>query len=171
MVTDFDIAGSAARYLVAQGARVVFLGRDQAKLDLARTDCAGLPGEAATFSVDVLDRPGLERVRDEVVARFGRIDALINAAGGNVTFANALNLGTGTLGGSGTITAPSVTAGGIVAPGNSPGALTLTGDLTLLATATSRFEIGGLTAGTQYDTLNVSGTAALNGTLELKFVN
>ena len=77
------LAGSAARYLVAQGARVVFLGRDQAKLDLARADCAGLPGEAATFSVDVLDRPGLERVRDEVVARFGRIDALINAAGGN----------------------------------------------------------------------------------------
>lgn len=77
------LAGSAARYLVAQGARVVFLGRDQTKLDLARADCAGLPGEAATFSVDVLDRPGLERVRDEVVARFGRIDALINAAGGN----------------------------------------------------------------------------------------
>ena len=95
----------------------------------------------------------------------------INTAGGNVTFANALDLGTGTLGGSGTITAPSVTAGGIVAPGNSPGALTITGDLTLLATATSRFEIGGLNAGTQYDTLNVSGTTTLNGTLELKFVN
>jgi hypothetical protein len=95
----------------------------------------------------------------------------ITTAGGNVTFANALDLGTGTLGGSGTITAPSVTAGGIVAPGNSPGALTITGDLTLLATATSKFEIGGLTAGTQYDTLNVSGTATLNGTLELRFVN
>ena len=95
----------------------------------------------------------------------------INTAGGNVTFANALDLSTGTLGGSGTITAPSVTAGGIIAPGNSPGALTITGDLTLLATATSRFEIGGVVAGTQYDTINVSGIAALNGTLELKFVN
>ncbi len=77
------LAGSAARYLVAQGARVVFLGRDQTKLDAARADCAGLPGEAATYSVDVLDRTGLENVRAEVVARFGRIDALINAAGGN----------------------------------------------------------------------------------------
>ncbi len=77
------LAGSAARYLVAQGARVVFLGRDQAKLDAARADCAGLSGEAAAYSVDVLDRAGLENVRAEVVARFGRIDALINAAGGN----------------------------------------------------------------------------------------
>ncbi len=77
------LAGSAARYLVAQGARVVFLGRDQTKLDTARADCVGLPGEAAAFSVDVLDRTGLENVRAEVVARFGRIDALINAAGGN----------------------------------------------------------------------------------------
>ncbi|MBC7369778.1 MAG: SDR family oxidoreductase [Undibacterium sp.] len=77
------LAGSAARYLVAQGARVVFLGRDQTKLALALADPAGPPGEAAAYSVDVLDRPGLERVRAEVVARFGRIDALINAAGGN----------------------------------------------------------------------------------------
>lgn len=77
------LAGSAARYLVAQGARVVFLGRDQTKLDAARADCVGLPGEAAAYSVDVLDRTGLENVRAEVVTRFGRIDALINAAGGN----------------------------------------------------------------------------------------
>lgn len=77
------LAGSAARYLVAQGARVVFLGRDEAKLQQAVADTRGGPGEAATFACDVLDRPGLERAREGVLARFGRIDALINAAGGN----------------------------------------------------------------------------------------
>ena len=77
------LAGSAARYLAAQGARVVFLGRDQAKLDRALADTRGLPGESAGFSCDVLDRPGLERVRDTIVARFGGVDALVNAAGGN----------------------------------------------------------------------------------------
>lgn len=77
------LAGSAARYFSAQGAHVVFLGRDEAKLKQALADTAGGPGESAVFSCDVLDRPGLERVRDAVVARFGRIDALINAAGGN----------------------------------------------------------------------------------------
>ncbi len=77
------LAGSAARYLAEQGARVVFLGRDQAKLDRALADTGGLSGETAAFSCDVLDRQGLERVRDAIVARFGRIDALVNAAGGN----------------------------------------------------------------------------------------
>jgi len=77
------LAGSAARYLAGQGARVVFLGRDQAKLDQAKSDTRGLPGETLGFSCDVQDREGLERVREEIVAKFGRIDALINAAGGN----------------------------------------------------------------------------------------
>jgi NAD(P)-dependent dehydrogenase (short-subunit alcohol dehydrogenase family) len=77
------LAGSAARYLAAQGARIVFLGRDQKKLDRALAETRGLPGETVGFSCDVLDVAGLERVRDDVLARFGRIDALINAAGGN----------------------------------------------------------------------------------------
>jgi NAD(P)-dependent dehydrogenase (short-subunit alcohol dehydrogenase family) len=77
------LAGSVARYLAEQGARVVFLGRDQGKLDRALADTRGLPGETVGFSCDVLDRSELERVRDAVVARFGRVDALVNAAGGN----------------------------------------------------------------------------------------
>jgi NAD(P)-dependent dehydrogenase (short-subunit alcohol dehydrogenase family) len=77
------LAGSAARYLAGQGASVVFLGRDQDKLDRALDETRGLPGKTAGFSCDVLDVPGLERVRDDVFTRFGRIDALVNAAGGN----------------------------------------------------------------------------------------
>jgi NAD(P)-dependent dehydrogenase (short-subunit alcohol dehydrogenase family) len=77
------LAGSAARYFVAQGAHVVFLGRDEAKLRQAAADTTAGPGQVATFACDVLDRPGLERTRDAVLARFGRVDVLINAAGGN----------------------------------------------------------------------------------------
>jgi len=77
------LAGSAARYFASQGARVVFLGRDRARLDQAIADTKELPGETLGFSCDVLDTAGLEQVRDDVLARFGRIDALINAAGGN----------------------------------------------------------------------------------------
>ncbi|MSU24482.1 MAG: SDR family oxidoreductase [Opitutus sp.] len=77
------LAGSAARYLAAQGARVVFLGRDQTKLNAALADTAGLAGETAAFACDVLDRPALEHTRDTILARWGRIDALVNAAGGN----------------------------------------------------------------------------------------
>lgn len=77
------LAGSAGRYLASQGAHVVFLGRDQRKLDRAIEDTRGMPGNTLGFSCDVLDQNVLERVRDEVLARFGRIDALVNAAGGN----------------------------------------------------------------------------------------
>ncbi len=77
------LAGSAARYLAAQGARVVFIGRDQAKLDLAIADVTRAGGEALGFSCDVLDRASLERTRDAILAKWGRIDVLINAAGGN----------------------------------------------------------------------------------------
>lgn len=77
------LAGSAARYLATHGAHVVFLGRDQAKIDKALADTRGLSGQTLGYSCDVLDVPALERVRDTVFARFGRIDALVNAAGGN----------------------------------------------------------------------------------------
>ncbi len=94
----------------------------------------------------------------------------LTAAGGNFSFSGGLNVGTGTLGGTGTITG-NVTAGGLVSPGNSPGQLTIAGNLTLLNTSTTLFELGGTTQGTGYDFLNVTGTAALDGTLQLKFVN
>jgi NAD(P)-dependent dehydrogenase (short-subunit alcohol dehydrogenase family) len=77
------LAGSAARYLHAQGATVVFLGRDDAKLKKALDDTSAGPGKASAISCNVLDRASLEKAKDEVLAKYGRVDALINAAGGN----------------------------------------------------------------------------------------
>jgi hypothetical protein len=91
-------------------------------------------------------------------------------AGGSFSFATALDLGTGSLGGTGTITAPSVTAGGRVAPGNSPGQLTLTGHLTLLSTSTLLIELAGPVKGTGYDFLSIGGNAALAGTLSVSIL-
>ncbi len=73
---------------------------------------------------------------------------------GNTTFDNA------DLSGSGTVTGNvTVANGGSISPGNSPGTLNVTGDLTVDASTVS-MELGGLTAGTEYDVLNVSGTLA-----------
>ena len=79
------LAGSAADYLAAQGARVVYLGRGQDKLDVALARCrAQTPGaQCLGLAADVLDRPALERARDTVLAQWGRIDGLLNGAGGN----------------------------------------------------------------------------------------
>ena len=79
------LTGSAADYLAAQGARVVYLGRTQSKLDaaLAKVRAASPDAEVLALAADVNDRAALERARDAVVAKWGRVDALLNGAGGN----------------------------------------------------------------------------------------
>ena len=80
------LAGSAADYLAAQGARVAYLGRNPAKLDAALAKCRAQTPDAQCLGLaaDVLDRAALERARDAVLGRWGRIDALLNGAGGNM---------------------------------------------------------------------------------------
>lgn len=75
----------------------------------------------------------------------------------------------GTLGGSGTVGNLTVSSGGTLSPGNSPGILTVAGDLTLNAGSLTVMEVDGYTPGTQHDQINVSGTATLDGTLQLDF--
>lgn len=80
------LAGSAADYLAAQGARVVYFGRNQEKLDAALAKCRSITPDAQCLGLiaDVLDRPALERARDTILEKWGRIDALLNGAGGNM---------------------------------------------------------------------------------------
>ena len=70
--------------LSAAGVRVAILGR---RLDRAQTVAGQLEasgGEAMPVAADVLDPAGLARARDAVTGRWGRIDILLNAAGGNL---------------------------------------------------------------------------------------
>ncbi|MCE5327976.1 MAG: autotransporter-associated beta strand repeat-containing protein [Planctomycetaceae bacterium] len=78
---------------------------------------------------------------------------------------------TGTLGGSGFITgAVTVKSGGSIAPGNSPGILTVTGNTVFESGGIFNVQLDGATAGTEYDRLNVVGLvtvtdAILTGTV------
>jgi NAD(P)-dependent dehydrogenase (short-subunit alcohol dehydrogenase family) len=80
------LAGSAADYLAARNARVVYLGRSQDKLDAAISKCRAKTPDAQCLGLvaDVLDRPALERAGDAVIQQWGRIDGLVNGAGGNM---------------------------------------------------------------------------------------
>jgi len=96
------------------------------------------------------------------------INGGILSVNGSVASNVLVNSG-GTLGGSGTVGGNvAVNSGGIIAPGNSPGILTVN-SLTLNPGSTTRMEINGLTAGTQYDQIVVNNTATLGGTLDLVF--
>jgi fibronectin-binding autotransporter adhesin len=95
----------------------------------------------------------------------------LGGTGGSIAFTTPVDFGGGTLSGSITLTAPSVTAGGLVSPGNSPGTLTINGDLTLLVASTLIVELRGPQQGVDYDSLYVTGQAVLGGGLSLAFLN
>ena len=79
-----------------------------------------------------------------------------------------VNLNAGTLGGGGEISANVDNSGGTVAPGNSPGILTIDGNYTQGASGTLALEIGGLVPGEDHDKLAITGTADLNGTVAVE---
>ena len=82
----YGVLGSAmSRGLMDAGASVVLLGRSRDKA-AAAAHALDPDGERAFgVAADVLDEGGLADARDAVLDRFGRIDALVNAAGGNVS--------------------------------------------------------------------------------------
>lgn len=70
--------------LLMHGAKVALLGRHIDKLE-ALQDSLRAKGLTETLAVaaDVLDRAALEQARDAVLAKWRRIDILVNGAGGN----------------------------------------------------------------------------------------
>lgn len=62
-----------------------------------------------------------------------------------------------------------VSNAGIINIGASPSTTNITGNYT--NTGTLNIELGGTTAGTQYDVLNITGAATLGGTLNLTLIN
>ncbi len=79
------IGGSLAEGLARAGARVAVLGRTS-EIAEAKTETLRASGaEAMALVADVLDRDALETAREKVVAAWGHVDVLVNAAGGHVS--------------------------------------------------------------------------------------
>ena len=98
-------------------------------------------------------------------------NAVINLGDGTLNPGATLNLASGdSLIGSGTLVANLVNSG-TVSPGNSAGGITVQGDYTQSADGILEIELGGTTAGTQYDQLTVTGTATMAGTLNVSLIN
>ncbi|MGN6097224.1 MAG: autotransporter outer membrane beta-barrel domain-containing protein [Bosea sp. (in: a-proteobacteria)] len=92
--------------------------------------------------------------------------SIVNTAGSlrnDGTIAGAVTITGGTLSGSGTILGATTVSGGTLSPGNSPGTLTINGNLTMDSASTYKAEVQGPIA----DRINVTGTASLAGTLRL----
>ncbi len=78
------LGGSVARYLAQNGAKVVVLGRNSEKGDAFVAEIIADGGEASFMQADVTNRDQMEQVKTSILAKYGAIDSLINAAGGNM---------------------------------------------------------------------------------------
>ncbi|WP_145998505.1 autotransporter outer membrane beta-barrel domain-containing protein [Caulobacter flavus] len=152
-----------------------------------------LSGDVANDGLLVADRSGLLTLAGRISGSGGFVQAgsgVTVLAGAN-TYAGVTEVAVGTLvvngdqsaatgltsiaggaalGGSGVIGGDvAVAAGGAIGPGNSPGTLTINGDLTLAQGALLNFELGaaGVAGGPLNDLIVVGGDLALDGTLNV----
>tara|TARA_B110000483_G_C18047389_1_gene485094 strand:+ start:85 stop:900 length:816 start_codon:yes stop_codon:yes gene_type:complete len=78
------LAGGTAQYLQGQGAKVVYVGRNQEKVDRTIEEAKAISDHCLGVTTDVLDQDGLNAGFEKVMNQFGRVDVLINGAGGNM---------------------------------------------------------------------------------------
>jgi NAD(P)-dependent dehydrogenase (short-subunit alcohol dehydrogenase family) len=81
------LGGSMAQALVQARARVAVLGRNGDAAALKAEELRAAGGEALPLVADVLDGEGLAAARRSLLEAWGRVDILVNAAGGNVAAA------------------------------------------------------------------------------------
>lgn len=83
------IGGTLARARAAAGARVALVDRNRPAADATAAEIHAAGGEAMVSAGDVLDAAQMRAARDAIVASWGHVDALVNAAGGNVARARS----------------------------------------------------------------------------------
>lgn len=83
------------------------------------------------------------------------------ASGQSLTGSGSVNLAEGR----------TLTIAGTLAPGNSPGLVSIDGNLAFESTAITLLEIGGLERGVAYDAIDVTGDLVFDGTLTVTLIN
>lgn len=73
-----------AAHLAEEGAKVVILGRKAEVGNAIVDEIKNKGGEAMFLTTDVMNREALEQNLKDILDAYGRVDALLNAAGGNM---------------------------------------------------------------------------------------
>ncbi|MEO8360300.1 MAG: SDR family oxidoreductase [Vicinamibacteria bacterium] len=81
------IGGSIAEALGSAGAKVAILGRSSEEANAKVTDLRQKGIDAMALRASVLDEAQLIAARDELIRKWGKVDILVNAAGGNLAAA------------------------------------------------------------------------------------
>ena len=73
-----------AKYLALNGAKVAIMGRKAEVGEGIAAEIREVGGDAMFVATDVMSQEATTAARDAILARYGKIDALLNAAGGNM---------------------------------------------------------------------------------------
>lgn len=84
------LGSNVSQGLLESGATVIVIGAHQNKVDMA-VERLKLYGDVYGMVCNVLDPDEIEKARDYVVAKWQRVDILVNAAGGNVPGATIMD--------------------------------------------------------------------------------
>ncbi len=84
------LGGSLARHFASQGADVAALVHREEQVAPVLETLQALGGHPVAIACDVTDTSALKRAAEEVAARYGKVDALLNIAGGQVPGSNVM---------------------------------------------------------------------------------
>lgn len=73
-----------AKYLAQEGAKVVILGRKEEVGNQIAAEIQQAGGVCEFMKTDVMDQAVVQQNCNDIMAKYGRIDTLLNAAGGNM---------------------------------------------------------------------------------------
>lgn len=73
-----------AKYLAKEGAKVAILGRRKSEGDAIVNDILDEGGDAIFLESDVMNIEKMKQNCADILAKYGKVDALLNAAGGNM---------------------------------------------------------------------------------------
>ncbi|HLR37224.1 MAG TPA: SDR family oxidoreductase [Chitinophagaceae bacterium] len=78
------LGGSWASALANAGAKIAILGRNEKKTDEKVKEIEANGGEVIAVITDVLEEKQVENAKTTILEKWGQVDGLINAAGGNI---------------------------------------------------------------------------------------
>ncbi|MEW6507148.1 MAG: SDR family oxidoreductase [Bacteroidota bacterium] len=78
------LAGEMSKGFIKAGAKVILLDINKEILDKRITALSELDSEVIGFQCNVIDEEKLKEVHHSILEKYGRIDILVNAAGGNM---------------------------------------------------------------------------------------
>ncbi|MDH3346064.1 MAG: SDR family NAD(P)-dependent oxidoreductase, partial [Kiritimatiellaceae bacterium] len=78
------LAGGTAKYLQQQGAHVIYLDLHQEAVDRTVSEAKNISEKCSGYACNVLDQDALDAVYERIMTDLGRVDVLVNGAGGNM---------------------------------------------------------------------------------------